>query len=112
MTEIPDRAFVDDLGRRWEWCGGQPGTWAWRITDWGQRIAVAAVQDAVVASVNALGAALMGSSYKPIESSPIPDGEVADMLSDVRERLLMEESLPPGVQPTPQNMLRYYGIRT
>lgn len=29
---IPERTFVDDLGRRWEWCGGQPGTWAWRIT--------------------------------------------------------------------------------
>ena len=28
----PDRTFVDDLGRRWEWCGGQPGTWAWRVT--------------------------------------------------------------------------------
>jgi len=26
------RTFVDDLGRRWEWCGGQPGTWAWRVT--------------------------------------------------------------------------------
>lgn len=29
---IPDRAFVDDYGRRWEWCGGTEGTWAWRIT--------------------------------------------------------------------------------
>ena len=29
---IPDRTFVDDLGRRWEWCGGVPGTWAWRVT--------------------------------------------------------------------------------
>lgn len=28
----PDRKFVDDLGRRWEWCGGVEGTWAWRIT--------------------------------------------------------------------------------
>ena len=28
----PDRTFVDDLGRRWEWCGGVPGTWAWRVT--------------------------------------------------------------------------------
>lgn len=29
---IPDRTHVDDQGRIWEWCGGQPGTWAWRIT--------------------------------------------------------------------------------
>lgn len=29
---IPDRAFTDDYGRRWEWCGGTDGTWAWRIT--------------------------------------------------------------------------------
>jgi len=29
---IPDRTFVDDLGRRWEWCGGEEGTWAWRVT--------------------------------------------------------------------------------
>ena len=29
---IPDRTHVDDQGRTWEWCGGQPGTWAWRIT--------------------------------------------------------------------------------
>ena len=29
---IPDRTHVDDQGRAWEWCGGQPGTWAWRIT--------------------------------------------------------------------------------
>lgn len=29
---IPDRIHTDDQGRTWEWCGGQPGTWAWRIT--------------------------------------------------------------------------------
>lgn len=29
---IPGRKFIDDLGRQWEWCGGQPGTWAWRLT--------------------------------------------------------------------------------
>lgn len=29
---VPDREFIDDQGRRWEWCGGQPGTWAWRCT--------------------------------------------------------------------------------
>lgn len=29
---IPDRTHVDDEGRVWEWCGGEPGTWAWRIT--------------------------------------------------------------------------------
>lgn len=29
---VPDRTHVDDEGRIWEWCGGEPGTWAWRIT--------------------------------------------------------------------------------
>lgn len=29
---IPDRQFIDDMGRRWEWCGGTEGTWAWRVT--------------------------------------------------------------------------------
>lgn len=29
---IPGRKFIDGLGRQWEWCGGMPGTWAWRIT--------------------------------------------------------------------------------
>lgn len=32
LGPIPDRCHVDDQGRVWEWCGGQPGTWAWRIT--------------------------------------------------------------------------------
>jgi len=32
LGPIPDREFVDSDGNRWEWCGGQPGTWAWRIT--------------------------------------------------------------------------------
>lgn len=31
-SEAPDRKFTDDLGRRWEWCGGIEGTWAWRVT--------------------------------------------------------------------------------
>jgi hypothetical protein len=30
--QVPDRQFIDDLGRRWEWCGGVEGTWAWRVT--------------------------------------------------------------------------------
>lgn len=29
---LPDRVFVDNLGQRWEWCGGEEGTWAWRRT--------------------------------------------------------------------------------
>lgn len=33
---IPDRTFIDNLGQRWEWCGGAPGTWAWRITSLGE----------------------------------------------------------------------------
>lgn len=32
LGSIPDRQFTDDQGRTWEWCGGQPGTWAWRVT--------------------------------------------------------------------------------
>lgn len=32
LGAIPDRSHVDDYGRVWEWCGGQPRTWAWRIT--------------------------------------------------------------------------------
>jgi hypothetical protein len=32
VAAIPDRDFVDDMGRRWEWCGGIEGTWAWRVT--------------------------------------------------------------------------------
>lgn len=30
-SPIPDRTFVDDLKRTWEWCGGVSGTWMWRI---------------------------------------------------------------------------------
>ena len=33
LGEIPDRSFVDDHGRTWEWCGGEPETWAWRIAN-------------------------------------------------------------------------------
>ena len=84
VQQIPDRTFVDDLGRRWEWCGGQPGTWAWRITDYGQRIAIARVQAAVIESLNTLGAALAGSNFKPFESSPIPDAEVAALLDELQ----------------------------
>lgn len=32
LGSIPDRTHTDEHGRTWEWCGGQPGTWAWRIT--------------------------------------------------------------------------------
>lgn len=32
LGPIPDRTHTDDQGRTWEWCGGAPGTWAWRIT--------------------------------------------------------------------------------
>ena len=32
LGPIPNRSFVDDRNNRWEWCGGEPGTWAWRIT--------------------------------------------------------------------------------
>lgn len=28
----PDRVFVDNFGQRWEWRGGEEGTWAWRRT--------------------------------------------------------------------------------
>lgn len=32
VLNVPPRSFVDDQGRRWEWCGGVPETWAWRVT--------------------------------------------------------------------------------
>jgi hypothetical protein len=32
LGAIPDREFTDPWGHHWEWCGGVPGTWAWRIT--------------------------------------------------------------------------------
>ena len=32
LGSIPDRTHTDDQGRVWEWCGGEPGTWAWRVT--------------------------------------------------------------------------------
>ena len=35
LDAAPARTFIDDLGRRWEWCGGVEGTWAWRITNIG-----------------------------------------------------------------------------
>ena len=37
-VNTPDRTFVDDLGRQWEWCGGEAGTWAWRITRLSQAV--------------------------------------------------------------------------
>ena len=32
LGPIPNRSHVDDRNNRWEWCGWEPGTWAWRIT--------------------------------------------------------------------------------
>ena len=37
LGTIPDRTHIDDKGRLWEWCGGEPGTWAWRITNLGKQ---------------------------------------------------------------------------
>ena len=95
--QIPDRTFVDDLGRRWEWCGGQPGTWAWRITDEGQRTAIARVQASVLAALNTLGVTLVGPNFTPFESSPIPDADVAAMLDGLqitdRGRAVIESGL-------------------
>lgn len=81
--EIPDQTFVDDFGRRWEWCGDQPGTWAWRVTDEGQRMAIARVQASVLATLNTLRVALLGPYFPSIESSPIPDDDVAAILAEV-----------------------------
>ena len=39
------------------------------------------VQAAVVESINTLGATLIGSSFTPVTSSPIPDDEVAQILA-------------------------------
>lgn len=32
LGPIPNRSFIDDRNNRWEWCGGEPGMWAWLIT--------------------------------------------------------------------------------
>jgi hypothetical protein len=34
LGPVPDRTHTDDMGRKWEWCGGVPGTWGWRVTEW------------------------------------------------------------------------------
>lgn len=81
---IPDRTFIDDLGRRWEWCGGEPDTWAWRITDLGQRVVVTAIQRAILDAVNTIGASLLGTTFTPLTTSPIPDADVAAMLDELR----------------------------
>lgn len=81
---IPDRTFIDDLGRRWEWCGGQPETWAWRITDPDQQQLIATIQDSVRAAMNAIGAALLGTTFTPLSVSPIPDADVVAMLYELR----------------------------
>ncbi|MEN4419785.1 hypothetical protein VXD82_02045 [Mycobacteroides chelonae] len=86
LYQVPARTFVDDLGRRWEWCGGQPETWAWRITgptDAALRAALAAIQTAVISSLNAIGAALGVASLQMIDSSPIPDDEMLELLSEI-----------------------------
>jgi hypothetical protein len=45
--------------------------------------ATAAIQGVIVASMNAIGVAVVGSSFKQIESSPISDDQIADMLNEI-----------------------------
>lgn len=84
---IPDRTFVDDFGRRWEWCGGTPDTWAWRITDYGDRWMTNAIQAALLATYNTLGSTVIGPTFVPLDTSPVPDTEVADMLADIAKAI-------------------------
>ena len=52
------------------------------VTEWKRETLnpIEAVQAAVVAAINTLGITLLGSEFKPITSSPIPDDEVAQIL--------------------------------
>lgn len=77
---IPDRTFVDDHGRTWEWCGGQDGTWAWRITDLGQHAHIAAIQDCIVNTLNQIAEAI---GTERLTVSPVPDADIAKMLNDL-----------------------------
>jgi len=47
---------------------------------------ITAVQDAVVAAINTLGVTLIGSDFELITSSPIPDVEVARILTATKDR--------------------------
>ena len=42
---------------------------------------IKAIQVAVVEAINTLGVNLLGSNFKPIASSPIPDDEVAKIIA-------------------------------
>ena len=97
--EIPDRTFIDDFGRRWEWCGGQPGTWAWRITDLGNAWMIAAVQNGLITTFNTLRAALLGPYVPALETSPVPDRDVAEMLADAAKRLPPCSRCAQPIQP-------------
>lgn len=44
---------------------------------------IEAVQDAVIDAINTLGVTLVGSGFEQITVSPIPDGEVAQILGGV-----------------------------
>ena len=44
---------------------------------------IEAVQDAVIDAINTLGVTLVGPSFEQITVSPIPDGEVAQILGGV-----------------------------
>ena len=97
---IPDRTFIDDFGRTWQWCGGEPDTWAWRITDLGTASMTAAVQAGLITTFNAIGAALLGYSFQPLETSPVPDTDIADMLADIAKTIppcsRCSQSIRPG----------------
>ena len=59
--------FVDQLARSIQ-------------SSWALEQAVAAVQAALVTAMNALGAVLVGSGFETVESSPIPDEEMAAII--------------------------------
>lgn len=50
------------------------------------------VQAAVVATINTLGETLIGPRFVPITSSPIPNEEVAKILTDARSCVPAEQT--------------------
>lgn len=76
-----------------EWDGGM------LLTDYDRHVAeqiaaalteaafVANVQAAIVNAMNAVGAALIGSSWELVEASPVPDDEVASLVSAARSEV-------------------------
>lgn len=73
---VPDRVFNDDRGRRWEWCGGETGTWAWRITGYAEDQPPRQCCRSVFG-----GPHVPGCDFEPREDNPIDYGGPAVVLN-------------------------------